>query len=308
MLYLDLALNKYDLLDEEEKKQCKVIRMIKIFIRDKITKIFDYEIDGKKVLVLANVNKKTLKRLNKIFMIDVTKTVCVSDELYLKYDFMEFLKENKINVLNGRWLFKYLAKEVIEYVLKNSQEKIQEQEISILSNESTMLVNGIIKELSESVHSINVITNNLEKFQKLKSEIYNENGMLLNVSNNYRKSTSRSKIILNFDFSKDDLEKLNIIRKAVIINFSEYQKIERKGFDGIVCNFFHLSFSYDRYYDFNKRLNHFSKAVLYESFIYRQTYYKNILNDIKIDNVKIESLEGIRGDIKPKEFKKICNL
>lgn len=308
MLYLDLALNKYDLLEEEEKKQHKIIRKIKIFIRDKITKIFDYEIDGKTVLVLSKVNKNVLKKLSKIFMIDVTKTVCVSDELYLKEEFMDFLRENKINVLNGRWLFKYLSKELIEYILKNSQEKIYEQEISILANESSMFINGIIKELSEVVHNINVITNNLERFQKLKSEIYNENGMLLNVSNNYRKSASRSKIILNFDFSKEDLEKLNIIRKAVIINFSENLKIERKGFDGIICNFYALSFSYDRYYDFYKKLNHFNKSVLYESFVYRQTYYKNILNDLKIDNVKIESLEGIRGDIKQKEFKKICNL
>ena len=73
-------------------------------------------------------------------------------------------------------------------------------------------------------------------------------------------------------------------------------------------NFYALSFSYERYCDFYKKLNHFNKAALYESFIYRQTYYKNILNDLKTDNVKIESLEGVRGDIKPKEFKKICNL
>lgn len=308
MLYLDLALNDDDFLTEQEKNSTSFIRKMKIFIRKHITKIFDYEIDGRTVLVLPKVNKSVCKKLKKIFLIDVTKNVCLSDELALKEDFKNFLVEQKINILEGRWLFKYLSLDIIKYIVSNKNEKIQEQEISILVNENNILITGIIKELAETVHNINIITRDIRLFQKLKSEIYNENGMLLNVSNNYKKSAIRSKIILNFDFSKKDLEKVNILRKAVIVNLSENIKLDKKSFDGIICNFYYISFSYNRYQEFQKMLNHFNKTVLYESLIYKQTYYKNILNDIKIDDVKVEFLEGIRGNIKKSEFEKICNL
>ena len=163
----------------------------------------------------------------------------------------------------------------------------------------------MIKELADYVHNINIITKDIRLFQKLKNEMYEEKGIILNVSNNYRKSANRSNIILNFDFSKKDLEKVNVLRKAVIINFENVMKIDKKGFDGIICNFCYISFSYDRYLEFQKRLNHFNKTILYESFIYKQTYYKNILNDLERDNVKIEFLEGIRGNIKNNEFEKM---
>lgn len=308
MLYLDLALNDDDFLSEEEKKCTSLIRKIKIFVRKNITKIFDYEIDGKNVLVLAKINKSIYKKLKKIFLIDVTKNVCISDELYLNNEFREFLNGQRINLLDGRWLFKYLCLDIIKYIVLNKNEKIEEQEISVLVNKNDELITGIIKELSESVHNINIITKDIRIFQKLKNDIYNENGMILNVSNNYKKSGMRSKIILNFDFNEEDLEKVNFLRKAVIVNLKESIKLGKKSFDGIICNFYYISFSYKRYEKFRKKLNHFNKTTLYESFIYKQTYYKNIFNEIKNDEVKIEFLEGIRGNIKHIELKKLCNI
>ena len=192
-----------------------------------------------------------------------------------------------VNILDGRWLFKYLTLDIVKYIVCNKNEKMEEQELSILVNENNALITGIIKELSEIVHNINIITKDIRLFQKLKTEIYNENGMLLNVSNNYKKSAIRSKIILNFGFLKKDLEKVNILRKAVIVNLIEGIKLDKKSFDGIICNFYYISFSYNRYQEFQKKLNHFNKTTVYESLIYKQTY---------------------RGNIKKKEFQKISNL
>ena len=305
MLYLDLGLNNDDFLTEKEKNSTSLVRKLKVFVRKYITKIFEYEISGRSVLVLSNINKSVYKKLKKEFMLDVTKNVCISDELLLNEEFKKFLKEQNLNILDGRWLFKYLSLDIIKYIVFNKNEKIEEQEISILINQNNIVISGIIKELSEKVHNINIITRDVRLFQKLKNEIYNENGMLLNVSNNYKKSASRSKIILNFDFSQKEIEKINILRKSIIINFIDNIKLDKKSFDGIICNFYYISFSYNRYLEFQKKLNHFNKTALYESFIYKQTYYKNILNDIKIDNVKVEFLEGIRGNIKESEFQKI---
>ena len=302
MLYLDLGINNEEFLLEKEKNSTSFIRKIKIFIRKHILKIFEYEISGRTVLVLSKLNKRLYKKLKREFDLDVTKTVCISDELLLNDEFKCFLLEQNIKILDGKWLFKYLCVDIIKYIAFNKNEKIEEQEISILVNKNDMFMIGMIKEISEYVHNINIITKDIRLFQKIKAELYEEKGMILNVSNNYRKSASRSNIVLNFDFSKKELEKVNVQRKSVIINFENNIKLDKKCFDGIFCNFCYISFSYDRYLEFQKKLNHFNKTILYESFIYKQTYYKNILNDFIKDNVKIEFLEGIRGTIKLNEF------
>ena len=305
MLYLDLGINNEDFLTEKEKKSTSFIRKIKVFIRKHIIRIFEYEISGRTVLVLSKLNKTLYKKLKREFDLDVTKTVCISDELLLNEEFKSFLINQNIKILDGKWLFKYLCLDIIKYIAFNKNEKIEEQEISILVNKNEMFIIGIIKEISEYVHNINIITKDIRLFQKLKNEIYEEKGMILNVSNNYRKSANRSNIILNFDFSKKELEKVNVQRKSVIVNFEDNIKLDKKSFDGIFCNFCYISFSYDRYLEFKKRLNNFNKTILYESFIYKQTYYKNILNDFIKDNVKIEFLEGVRGTIKINEFEKM---
>ena len=305
MLYLDLGINNEDFLTEKEKNSTSFIRKIKIFIRKHIIRIFEYEISGRTILVLSKLNKTLYKKLKREFDLDVTKTVCISDELLLNEEFKSFLLEQNIKILDGKWLFKYLCVDIIKYISFNKNEKIEEQEISILVNKNDMFVIGMIKEISEYVHNINIITKDIRLFQKIKAELYEEKGMILNVSNNYRKSANRSNIILNFNFSKKELEKVNVQRKSVIINFENNIKLDKKSFDGIFCNFCYISFSYGRYLEFQKRLNHFNKTILYESFIYKQTYYKNILNDFIKDNVKIEFLEGIRGNIKLNEFEKI---
>lgn len=305
MLYLDLGINNEDFLTEKEKNSTSFIRKIKVFVRKHIFQIFEYEISGRTVLVLSKLNKTLYKKLKREFDLDVTKTVCISDELLLNEEFKSFLINQNIKILDGKWLFKYLCIEIIKYIAFNKNEKIEEQEISILVNKNDMFVIGMIKEISEYVHNINIITKDIRLFQKIKAELYEEKGMILNVSNNYRKSANRSNIILNFDFSKKELEKINVQRKSVIINFENNIKLDKKSFDGIVCNFCYISFSYDRYLEFQKRLNHFNKTILYESFIYKQTYYKNILNDFIKDNVKIEFLEGVRGTIKINEFEKM---
>ena len=58
MLYLDLALNDDDFLTYQEKNSTSFIRKMKIFVRKHVIKIFDYEIDGKMILVLSKINNQ----------------------------------------------------------------------------------------------------------------------------------------------------------------------------------------------------------------------------------------------------------
>ena len=180
MLYLDLGINDDDFLTENEKDSTSIVRKIKIFIRKYITRIFEYEISGRTVLVLSKLNKRLYKKLKKEFDLDVTNCVCLSDELLLNEEFKLFINNQNIKILDGRWVFKYLCLDIIKYIVFYKNEKIEEQEISILVNRNDLFIINLIKELAENVHNINIITKDIRVFQKLKNELYEEKGIILN--------------------------------------------------------------------------------------------------------------------------------
>jgi hypothetical protein len=60
-----------------------------------------------------------------------------------------------------------------------------------------------------------------------------------------------------------------------------------------------------KYLDRIVKSDSFNKEVLYESFIYKHTSAKNILKEIKKDNLKLTSLIGKNGYIDNKEYLKV---
>ena len=143
MLYFDLAIYKEDLLKENEKNLPSFIKNI-IYNFKKLTgQALNLKISNKNLIILPKINKRVLKRIDKILRVDVTKNVCISEELKLKENFVNFLNERNINILDGRWLFKYLAENVLEFLCFKTDLIPEIQEISILTNELTKAWSGI---------------------------------------------------------------------------------------------------------------------------------------------------------------------
>ena len=98
MLYFDLAIYKEDLLKENEKNLPSFIKNIIYNFRKLTGQALNLKISNKNLIILPKINKRVLKRIDKILRVDVTKNVCISEELKLKENFVNFLNERNINI------------------------------------------------------------------------------------------------------------------------------------------------------------------------------------------------------------------
>lgn len=153
----------------------------------------------------------------------------------------------------------------------------------------------IIMYTAQAMKRVNIVTNHINKFKKLEEYLYNELGIILNISNNKSKSLLNSKFIINVDFPQELINKYEIYNKAVIINILNNVEIIAKKFNGININYYtiHIPRKY--------KINGFDNQVLYESEIFKYNY-KQARNCIIKDKVKIKKLIGINGEISEGEF------
>lgn len=303
MLYLDFGINPEDILSETQKKFPKFFRSFLSFIKKFSGQVLKYKISGKDVVVISKLNNRTFRKLDKIFKLDVTKTVCICDELMRNSEFINYLEEKNLKVINGRWLFKFMFLEIVNYISEQIAQPIETFEISILTDDNNSLIFQSIKRLSDKVKNINIITNNRAKFKRLEEQLYEEKGLILNVTNNMRKGTLKSNIIFNINFSQEEFDKITFPRNAVIVNFEEETVMRQKSFNGINSNFFCINLP-PKYKEIYSKLNRFGSVNLYESFIYKRTPLDNIWREIANDKIQILSLEGKNGSIRFSEFEK----
>lgn len=297
MLYFDLAIYKEDLLKENEKNLPSFIKNIIYNFRKLTGQALNLKISNKNLIILPKINKRVLKRIDKILRVDVTKNVCISEELKLKENFVNFLNERNINILDGRWLFKYLVENVLEFLCVKTDLIPEIQEISILTNELNNLIYETIIKLSKRVKNINIITKNINLFKKLEEDVYEESGMILRITNDFKKATLKSNIILNFNFVQELLDKINFGKNSNLVNFERSLRINQKSFNGKVINFYHINLP-EKYLYNQERFTRFDTSILYESYIYKKTSPINIWNEINKDKIKIDALEGFKRNNK----------
>lgn len=285
---------------KNNEKFPKFINIMIYFYNILTGNFFKKKVENGELIILPRVNKKTKENLKKYLMMYNYKTVCLSENLR-NSDFLNFIETLEIQVLNGKWLYKYLLNEIINYIVLNKKSVISNQEISIVINKITDTDIENIINFAEKCKTVNIITENENKLKRVEEYLYNEKGIILNVTQNYSKSLIKSDIIINIDCEEEELNKYVLPRKAVIINVSKDVNILHKGFDGINVLAYKIIIP-QKYVSKDLNLDSFNKEILYESFIYKKTNPKNIINQIIESNVKIEYLEGTKGNIKKEEF------
>ena len=262
-------------------------------------KFFVRKIPNGELIVLPSTSQNAKKHLLNFLKIYSVKTVCISKELEEK----NFFETSDLNILNGKWLYKYLILNYIKYIASQQEKNAQELEVSFLINQITELDLDNIEETAKMVKGVNIITNSTNRIKRLAERLYKENGIILNVTKNYNKSLTKSSIIINIDFPEEEINKFVIPRRATIINIGKKVNINYKGFDGINILDYNVSIP-NKYLSEELSLNSFRKEILYESYLYKNTSPKNILKEIKKDNICIESLVGQKGIIRKAEFSK----
>ena len=239
------------------------------------------------------ISYKIAKRLKE----DESNTVVLSKSLYIINNLKTALYSNNINILDGRLLFKCLYNKVIDYILNLRGETIENSQIWMTINDYTELNKEIIIDIAKRVKTLNIVTNNINKFRMIEKNLYNDFGILLSISNSKKTSLLKSDIILNIDFSEENLNLYRINSQAIIINFKERIRIYSTRFNGINVNYYSIRMP-SKY-----KIEGFEDQIVYESIICNYNLRK-IKEKLENDNIIIENLIGNKGKIYEQEYKK----
>ena len=288
----------------ETHETCDFVKRIVIKIK-KIFNIVEFSEDNGKTTITLPLfksnkirNKKIIKiakRINKKLYDNNIENVVLSNYLEENEILKQKLYCQNINILDGRYLFYLLIPEIIEYILKRQKVKLQNGEVTLLINDFTQNNAKIITYITQNVKRVNIVTNHSNKFKKIEDYLYNELGVILNITNNKSKSLSNANIIINIDFPEEIINKYEINSNAIIVNIFNEIKIRAKKFNGININYYKACIPKEY------QIDGFQNNLVYESSIYKCSY-ENARKDIIANKIRIKKLVGINGDISENEF------
>ena len=211
---------------EENIESKDIVRRIK-----KVKKI------NNKIIIYRNLAKTNLKNKIKIVNLIIkildkekVKQIVITKEMKKDEQFMNLLYSYNIKICSKKWIFRQCIDRIINIVLNG--KKREENEIYICVNGVDSVIEKNIYKFAKEFKRINIITNHIGYFKKIEEKLYNEEGILINITNNKRKSLSKAELILNVDFPKELINEFSIYDKSTIINWDEPLKIRKKRFDG----------------------------------------------------------------------------
>ena len=280
----------------EEKLSRVKLEIDRIILPINKDKIITENVDSKKLdseKIYIKKEKKLAQKTLKILEKANSKKIVISKNVQKLKEYMDLLNQSQLEIIGGKWLYKILVPEILEYILNKENRINEETNLYILINDSTEITLQTIKRLANTYKSINIITNHIEKFKKIEENMEKELGIAVTVMNNKKKGLSKAKIILNFNFPKELLNKYNIYEKAIIVNLQGSINIAKKRFEGIVINDYEIEIINPQEYHLDDKK--YKLKELYEAHFYKSQPYKNIIEKIKKDKVKIKELYSLNG-------------
>ena len=201
------------------------------------------ELVDDKILINYDIEKLKISRKLRVFfkiknILDSnnTKNIILSKKLKKDQEFVNLFYSNNFNIINGKNLLKKITIPIIENICKKNNLKSQEKQISITINTVNTFGIDCVKNLSKKFKTLNVVTNNINYFRTLKEKLWEEEGIIITLTNNKKKALSKSDIILNVDFPEEAINKYIIFDEAILVNLEENVKIKKKRFNGKIVN------------------------------------------------------------------------
>ena len=235
------------------------------------------------------IEKIAQKTENIISKYSNSKKIVLSKEIQKQELYINYLNSYGLDISNGKWLYEILATDIIKYVIDKKNLKKEEIIISVLINDLTDIELENIKILAKNYKSVNIVTNHIEKFKKLEEKLMDE-GIIITISNNKKKSLIKSKIVLNVDFPKEMLNKYMINDEAIIINILGKIKINKKRFNGLVINNYDINFREDKKSEIGILNDNFFLRDLYEANIYKKQSFQELRKELKRDSVVVKKV------------------
>ncbi len=272
--------------NDKPNRLVRILKLIKVEDNNIIVPICE-KTTSKQIEKLAQKTNKIINKLSN------SKKVVLSKQAQEEVQFVNYLNSYGIQIANGRWLFEILLTNIVEYLIH--KKKIEKANISILINDLTEIELRNIKTLAIKYKTINIVTNHIEKFTKLEEKLQEE-GVIITITNNKKKSLMKPNIIINVDFPKELLNKYRIKEDSDIINLRGKMKIIQKRFNGLNINNYEIDFRDDKK-EICAYSGKFYLRDLYESKLYKKQGIDAILQEINRDKIVIKKLYLNNGTI-----------
>lgn len=262
-----------------------VIKLIKFFNIITVKKIDELH-------YLYIIPKENIKIIQKITNRNSKEKIVLSKELK-KY-------EKELNISKKESTMSFFIYDILKYIANNLNIKIELQNLYILANGYNKENIEIIKYLLNKVKTINIVTNNIVKYRKLEEKLYNEEGILITITNNKTKGLKRANFIINLDFDNETIKNYNMNMNSIIINCTNNKIDVLKYFQGIIINDIEIKIEEKK--ENEELYKEFDKTEIYSSFQSEKETYIEAINRIKNDKVEVECLVGMSGNIDVKEL------
>ncbi len=243
------------------------------------------EIKYKQAQKLSKKTKKILQKTN-------TNKIVLSKIIKKQKDYCNNLYSYGFDIPDGKWLLEILSCETLGYIVEKKNLKKQELMVSILVNQLSEITLQNIKQLVKEYKRINIVTNHIQQLKKLEDEILEEEGIMITVTNNKKKSLLKSNIILNIDFPTELINQYQIKEDAIILNIQGNVKIKKKRFCGICINDYEIKRVQGLEYEDIE--GQFWNKDIYEACFYKRQPIVEIKKKVRKDNVQIAWLQGLR--------------
>lgn len=190
-----------------------------------------------KIEEIEKVEKnKKIKEVDKIKEIEKIKGVSEQNLEEKKLKIHTFDINNLVNEIEqSKNIYCENLIEILNNIMKDGKKETKEQSVYILLEQSSNLNNIKIKEMLNQYKIVYIITDNVKQYRKIEQFAEEEAEMLI-ILNNRKKSLSKAKYIINYDFRQENIEKFNINRTATILNVAHNKIKIYQGFQGIVIN------------------------------------------------------------------------
>lgn len=274
---------------DKPKLLFKLFNIIKVKEDKIILPIKEEKISIKKAEKLAIKTKKILDKTNcnKVVLSKVIKT---------QEDYKNYLYSSDINIIEAEQLTEILLLDILNYIKNKKTLKPEELSLTIFVNDISMNMLENLKIMVKQYKRTNIITNHIQKFKKLEEDFFDEQGIIITVGNNKRKSALKSNVIINVDFPNELINQYNINDEAIIINLRGNIKINKKRFTGININDYEIDFDNFEEFDYEKEVL-FDKKDIYEAELIKNQPFKYSRNDLNKYKVKITKLFGTNNEI-----------
>lgn len=242
---------------------------------------------------IEKMNNKKLKRIayktNKIIKKNSnSKKVILSKDIQEQKEYVDLLNSYGFEIQDGKFLYEILIPNIVEYIIQKQNVKKKKYRISILINDVNEIEVENIKLLARKYDYLNITTNHIEKYRKIEKQLLEE-GIIITITNNKKKSLRASDIIINVDFPTELINKYIIKDDVVIINVKNKIKINKKRFNGLCINNYEINYK-EELKDIKIESNKYFLRDIYESQFYKQRNIQNIRKRLKEDDVIINKL------------------